>query len=155
MPWWPEDAWAAMRRGEDCPICAIAHLAENEHGHLVAESSHSYIHLKRNQTHAGHCAVILKRHAADVHEMTAEELAGFWGDVAALGRAISALFEPVKIDALVMGHLCPHVHCHVFPQYRSDDPQANPDINEGDLRLAEAEQRERVELLRERLGPLH
>ena len=46
--------------------------------------------------------VISKRHAAELHDLGPDELCGFWSDVAAVGRALTALFRPVKIDNLVM-----------------------------------------------------
>jgi diadenosine tetraphosphate (Ap4A) HIT family hydrolase len=52
------------------------------------------------------------------------ELALFWSDAAAVARSISTVLEPVKLDDPVMGHLCPHVHCHVRPQHQSDDAHA-------------------------------
>ena len=41
-----------------------------------------------------------------------------------VGRSITEVLGPTKLDYLVMGHLCPHVHCHVYPQYEDDDPHA-------------------------------
>ena len=45
----------------------------------------------------------------------------------------------------------PHLHCHVLPQYRDDDPRANPDINAGELLLGREQQAARARLLAERL----
>jgi len=140
-----------MWRGASCLICAIASASENEHGNLVAESSFSFIHLKKNQTHAGHSVVIFKRHVPELHELTEPELHGFARDIAGVGRVLTDVFEPVKIDSMIFGNLCPHLHCHVFPQYPHDDPHANPDINKGSKLLSDAEQAARVDVLREHL----
>ena len=75
----------------------------------------------------------------------------FWTDVAQIGRVITELFHPVKLDSLVMAHLCPHVHCHVYPQYRQNDPHALINIQEGDERLSETDQRARVTAIKGRL----
>ena len=69
-----------------------------------------------------------KRHAVELHDLTADELRLFSSDVAAVGRTLTSLFAPAKLDNLVMGHLCPHVHCHVYPQYAHDDPGALIDV---------------------------
>jgi diadenosine tetraphosphate (Ap4A) HIT family hydrolase len=148
MPWWSDADWARMRSGADCPMCADGHLPVNEHGDLIAELPGSYARLCRNQTHAGYSVVIAKRHAVEVHDLTSEELHAFWADVAALGRTITNLFEPVKLDNLVMGHLCPHVHCHVYPQYPTSDPHALIDIQEGTVRLSDDAWNERLEAIR-------
>jgi hypothetical protein len=47
MPWWPEDPWADMKAGIDCPMCADGHLPTNAHGDLIAELPGSYAPLQR------------------------------------------------------------------------------------------------------------
>lgn len=151
MPWWPEDEWRALLEGRGCVICTHAPLASSAHSDLIAESETSYTHLSKNQTHAGYSLVMLKRHVPELHELGPPELSRFWLDVATVGRVITELFRPVKLYSLVMGGRAPHVHCHVFPQYADDDPQADPRINEGNVRLTVREQRARVVAMRERL----
>ena len=131
-------------------MCADGHLVTNEHSDLVAESAVTFTRLSKDQTHAGYCVVILERHASELHQLGNEELYAFWTDVAQIGRVIAELFHPVKLDTLVMGHLCPHVRCHVYPQYRQDDPHALINIQEGGERLSETEQGARVTTIQER-----
>jgi diadenosine tetraphosphate (Ap4A) HIT family hydrolase len=107
MAWWSEEVWTQMQRGVDCSICASASRS-NEHSDLIEETEHSYIHLKKNRAHPGHCCVIFKRHAPELHDLTPQELRGFTTDLARLGRVLAKVFEPVKLDQLIMGHLCPH-----------------------------------------------
>jgi len=140
-----------MTAGGDCPMCADAHLPINEHGELIAERAGGYVRLARNQTHPGYSVVILKRHAVELHDLAPDELRQFWTDVAAVGKVVTELFSPVKLDNLVMGHLCPHVHCHVYPQYRSDDPHALINVQEGDVRLGGDEWDARLRAMRDLL----
>ena len=155
MAWWPAEQWERMKAGVDCALCADAHLPVNEHGELIAELPGSYARLSYNQTQAGYAVVILKRHAPELHDLTPEELRLFWADVAAVGRTVEALFSPTKIDSLVMGHLCPHVHCHVYPQHWDDDPhgQLNPQV--GDVRLDAGAWASRLRQVREHLATHH
>ena len=155
MSWWPEKTWARMTAGIDCPMCSDVHLPTNEHSDLIAELPGSYARLNRNQTHAGYTVLFSKRHAVELHDLTADELRLFWIDVAAVGRCISALFAPVKLDNLVMGHLCPHVHCHVYPQYRADDPHALINIQAGTVRLTDEEWQARLSGIQNRLAAEH
>jgi diadenosine tetraphosphate (Ap4A) HIT family hydrolase len=152
MAWWPPEQWAEMLSGAGCFMCGDAHLNTNPFSDLIVESPVSFTRLSKNQTHAGYCVVILKRHAPELHDLETEELNQFWIDVSRAGQVISELFRPVKIDSLVMGHLCPHVHCHVYPQYAHDDPRALINIQEGDVRLPEEAQRDRVRLMAELLS---
>lgn len=132
-------------------MCADAHLPANEHSDLIIELPASYARLARNQTHPGYAVVILKRHVCELHDLTPLALGAFWTDVARVGAAIDDLFAPMKLDSLVMGHQCPHLHCHIYPQYADDDPAALIDISAGDVRLTVTQQRERVELIRARI----
>ena len=63
--WWPPEQWQSMLDGAECPMCLDAYLATNEHSDLVMESDVAFVCLHRNQTHAGYCVVVLKRHAAE------------------------------------------------------------------------------------------
>jgi diadenosine tetraphosphate (Ap4A) HIT family hydrolase len=141
-----------MRRGEGCGLCNDAHLPSNPFSDLVAETDWSFIRLCRNQTHPGYSVVVAKRHAPELHDLTVDERNGFWFDVAMTGRAISDLFQPVKLANLSMGFRMPHVHCHVYPQYQQDDPFRLIDINEGDIQLNEDDRRARICAIQERLS---
>ena len=141
-----------MLSGEDCPMCADAHLPANLHGELIAELPGSYVRLCYNQTQPGYCAVVAKRHVPELFDLSTDELALFWTDVAAIAQVVHQLFRPVKIDYLVMGHLCPHVHCHVYPQYEHDDPHGLLNPKNGDVRLSASEFRQRLNDVRQRIA---
>src|SRR5438067_13096656 len=115
MPWWPEDEWQRMKEGVDCGLCADAAIPSNPFSDLVLETPWSFIRLNKNQTHAGYTVVIAKRHVPELHDLSTDERCGFTNDVAAAGRAIAALFQPVKLANLSMGFRIPHYHCHVYP----------------------------------------
>jgi diadenosine tetraphosphate (Ap4A) HIT family hydrolase len=51
-----------------------------------------------------------------------------------------------------MGHLCPHVHCHVYPQYAHDNPHALIDVRDGTTRLTDDEWRARLTAVRKSLA---
>ena len=99
--------------------------------------------------------VVAERHAPELHDLSADELARFWADGAAVGRTISSLLDPVKLDDLLMGHLCPHLHCHLIPQYAPDDPHGSIDPQAGDVRLDEAEWTKVIEAVRAHLAGHH
>jgi diadenosine tetraphosphate (Ap4A) HIT family hydrolase len=144
VPWWEAGQWDAMKAGHGCVMCGDAHLASNAHSDLLVETPASYIRLVKNQTHTGYGVVISKRHVAELHELSRSEIHQFSTDVAALGATVMDLFAPVKIANLSMGFLCPHLHCHVFPQYRGDDPHALIDIKEGDCSLPDDQWASRI-----------
>ena len=155
VSWWPQEQWDRMVAGEDCPMCADAHLPANEHGELIAELPGSYARLHINQTHAGYAVLVAKRHAPELYDLTADELRLFWLDVAAVARTISTVLAPCKLDYLVMGHLCPHVHCHIYPQYDHDDPHALINVKDGDVRLTVERWQDRIDEIRLDLATHH
>jgi diadenosine tetraphosphate (Ap4A) HIT family hydrolase len=129
-------------------MCTDAH----RHSDLVAELSVSYARLSKNQTHAGYLVVVLKYHAVELHDLSRPDRSSFADDIARVGQAMQEVFHPVKLDTLMMGHLCPHLHCHLYPQYEHDDPRKLINVQEGNVRLSELEARARVTQIRLQLG---
>ncbi len=129
--WWSEREWQALTSPERCGMCADAHMESNEHSVLVAATGTSFVRFARNQHHAGYSLVILREHIVDMAELPVTQLAQFWVDVQRAARVIDRVFEPKKIDYLVMGHRMPHLHCHLLPQHEADDPLRNVNIADG------------------------
>ena len=65
------------------------------------------------------------------------------------------MLAPCKLDYLVMGHLCPHVHCHIYPQYDHDDPHALINVKDGDVRLTVERWQDRIDEIRLDLATHH
>ncbi|HXH33358.1 MAG TPA: HIT family protein [Plantibacter sp.] len=117
-------------------MCTDAHLPINDHSALVATTETSHVRLARNQEHPGYCLVILRAHITDMAELTPAALWAFWSDVQHAARAIDEVFQPKKLDYLVMGHRMPHLHCHLLPQHATDDPRRNVNIADGPTYLS-------------------
>lgn len=129
MTWKDQKKWEKMWNGEECPFCQDCHLDENQFSYKVAELSGSYVRLPKNQYWRGWVLVALKIHKNELYEMSVEELSQFWTDVAKAARAVKKVFQPVKLNYAVFGNLCPHVHCHILPQYYESDPHAPIELN--------------------------
>jgi diadenosine tetraphosphate (Ap4A) HIT family hydrolase len=50
----------------------------------------------------------------------------YWAEVVAAGRAVRALFDPVKMNYMTLGNTVPHLHTHVLPRYRDDPAPGGP-----------------------------
>ncbi len=144
-----------MVDGIDCAMCADAHLPSNLHSELIAELPGSYERLASNQTKAGYAAFIAKRHAAELLTCRLRSCGCSGFDLSTVAQTVSTLFAPMKIDYLVMGHLCPHVHCHVYPQYENDDPHGLLNPKDGDVRLGESDWKARLDAMRRELERRH
>ena len=103
MAWNNPDAWTRLIDGSTCPICADAHLANNEFSVLIAELRQSYARFAHNQYRRGYSVVILKRHANELFELAEAELADYWRDVADTAAALQRVFAAVKINYAVLG----------------------------------------------------
>jgi len=82
------------------------------------------VRLPKNQNPSGWVTVVFKRHATELFQLSNEELAGFWREVADVSKAIHAKFSPVKIHYMIFGSICPHLHCHLVAKQKEDDPYA-------------------------------
>jgi diadenosine tetraphosphate (Ap4A) HIT family hydrolase len=115
-PGWPDD-FEALRRGERCPMCASEGLAETPHGVRVFEGRWCDGYLSRYPIRPGYTVVTWKgRHVAEPTELSAEERAGFWGEVGLVADAVAARYRPAKMNWLSLGNGVPHLHVHLVPR---------------------------------------
>jgi diadenosine tetraphosphate (Ap4A) HIT family hydrolase len=75
----------------------------------------------------GYSLVIWRgRHVPDLADLAPEELAGYWSDVATVGRALHAVYEPAHLNYLIFGNNVPHLHTYVLPRYLDDSSPGMP-----------------------------
>jgi diadenosine tetraphosphate (Ap4A) HIT family hydrolase len=120
---WADD-FEAKRRGDGCPMSNDVGKEYGPHGVRFMEGQWADAFLGRRPVRRGYAYVIWNgRHVAEPTELTAEEAAGFWHDVATAARAIEERFEPIKMNWIALGNGVPHLHVHLVPRHR-DDPAA-------------------------------
>jgi len=97
------------------------------------------------------------RHVAEPWELSGEEAAGFWSEVAQVARAVEEEYRPVKMNWLSLGNGVPHLHVHLVPR-PLDDARAGGPL-EGDAfdatataELPQAQLAAEAAALRARLG---
>jgi diadenosine tetraphosphate (Ap4A) HIT family hydrolase len=123
---WPAD-WEQRLAGHDCALCASVGLGDDEYTVGVAELPYSEVRLERRSRLPGYCIVVWKQgHVAEPTELDRPSAAGYWNDVLEVGRAIQAVFAPVKLNFLTLGNLVPHLHTHVLGRYRDDPAPGGP-----------------------------
>jgi diadenosine tetraphosphate (Ap4A) HIT family hydrolase len=74
----------------------------------------------------GTCALFLRRHAVELHELSPDEGAAFMRDVQRVSRALMDATGAVKMNCEVHGNTIPHLHMHFFPRYAGDPFQTAP-----------------------------
>ena len=122
--WTNPEAWARLVSGEDCPICRNGGPTN-----LIAELEVSSLALGDGPTTLpGTCALFLRRHALELHDLSSDEGAAFMRDVQRVSRALMEATGAVKMNYEVHGNTIPHLHMHFFPRY-AGDPFENAPIN--------------------------
>lgn len=84
----------------------------------ICELPYSKVYLNRDQKHKGRCIVMLKGHKTEYFQMTPEENAGYFAELAKVAKAIYDLYHPDKLNYATYGDGVPHVHVHVVPKYK-------------------------------------
>jgi diadenosine tetraphosphate (Ap4A) HIT family hydrolase len=125
-PGWGDD-FEARRGGEGCPMCDRGGASDEEHGVGFMTGRWATAFLGRRPVRRGYGYVIWTgRHVAEPTELTAEEAAGFWHDVATAALAIEERYEPLKMNWMALGNSVPHLHVHLVPRHRDDLAAGGP-----------------------------
>lgn len=123
---WAQD-WDDLYSGRRCPLCQSLGEEDNDHALLVARGRYVDVRIDRDSAVPGYCVVIWNRgHVAELAQLDPTDLAGYWSEVSAVGRAIDRGFSPMKLNYQVLGNMVPHLHTHVLPRYREDPAPGGP-----------------------------
>jgi diadenosine tetraphosphate (Ap4A) HIT family hydrolase len=135
----------AWRAGDGCPSCVEGRPDEAPWGVRFFAGTVSDAYLARADVQRGLTLVVWRgRHVVEPTELADGEAAAYGREVLAVGRALQAVFAPVKLNYNLLGNSVPHLHTHIVPRY-ADDPRPGwpfpfPDPEPGpipELRLAE------------------
>ena len=113
---------------DDCIFCAIA--SGDGPGEIVQEDEHTVAFMDINPWTRGHALVIPRYHAADLLEISGDDLAH---TMAAAKRLAARMKEALGCDGINLLNSCGqaawqtvfHFHVHVIPRYE-DDPLRLP-----------------------------
>ena len=104
---------------QNCAYCMEGELVA-KFGIKICELETSKVYLFKEQSHPGRCIVAHKKHVGDMNELTAEERAAYFEDVARVARAIMKAFNPDKVNYGAYGDTGHHLHFHLCPQYKDE-----------------------------------
>ena len=123
---WPDD-WNDRMAGRGCPLCAALGQGDNDYCVHVFTGEFAEVNLERRTRLPGYCIVVWRHgHVAEPTDLDPRQACGYWQDVLAVGRAVRAQFDPVKMNYLTLGNTVPHLHTHVVPRYRDDPAPGGP-----------------------------
>ncbi|MFH1063577.1 MAG: HIT family protein [Candidatus Woesearchaeota archaeon] len=89
-----------------------------ENAHAVAVWGSPYV--------KGHVKVILKRHAANLTDLSTEEAGSLMDAWIKVGKAIQEVLRPDIINWQINGNWVRHVHGHIYPRWESDPDWGEP-----------------------------
>jgi diadenosine tetraphosphate (Ap4A) HIT family hydrolase len=120
---WPAD-WAERKSAKDCSLCA---RQENPFWVHVATGTWSAVYLDSRSCMPGCCVVVWAQgHAVEPADLSDADATGYWREVLDVGRAIGSVFEPLKINYMILGVSTPHLHTIVVPRHRQDPAPGMP-----------------------------
>ena len=90
-------------------------------GIKICDLSVSQLILFKEQSHPGRVIVAYKDHVSELVNISAEERALFFEDVATAANAIHKAFSPDKVNYGAYGDGGCHLHFHLVPKYKSDE----------------------------------
>ena len=110
-----------MYDGTACPVCRRDAITD-----VVAELEVSEAMMPGGGPMPGYAWLLFRRHAVELHDLSADEGAAFMRDVQRLSRAIAVATGAVKMNYEVHGNTVPHLHMHFFPRYVGDPFEGGP-----------------------------
>ena len=149
MSAWPIH-YQAQLSGMGCPLCAEGRPDEigDRIRFYASEWCDGYLHLRGIKR--GYAALIWRgRHVAEPTELSDIEAAAFWFDVLRIGRAMQAVYQPLKMNYQMLGNRIPHLHCLLAPRFLDDVAPGDPLPGSGYHDFPEADVRREVAALRE------
>jgi diadenosine tetraphosphate (Ap4A) HIT family hydrolase len=89
------------------------------------------------------------------YELTAEERAVFFDDLAMVGKGLQATFNADKMNYNMLGNVIPHLHVHILPRYFTDSAPnrpIDPGLKGHEVYLGADEYAARIKLIQRHIG---
>jgi diadenosine tetraphosphate (Ap4A) HIT family hydrolase len=109
-----------------CGICGLIERAAARFDDFIAELPRSWLILGDAQFYRGYTVLLAKRHVNEIHLMPRGEAHELLDELLAVGKALSAVVRPHKLNYECLGNQEPHVHWHVFPRSVDDPMRLTP-----------------------------
>jgi diadenosine tetraphosphate (Ap4A) HIT family hydrolase len=109
-----------------CGICGLIERAAARFDDFIAEFPRSWLVLGDGQFYRGYCVLLAKSHVTEIHLMARGEAHQLLDELLAVGKALTKVVSPHKLNYECLGNLEPHVHWHVFPRFAEDPMHLAP-----------------------------
>ena len=104
-------------KDQNCGYCMGGDILAG-FGIKICDLKVSQLILFKEQSHPGRVIVAYKDHISELVDISPEERAAFFEDVATAAKAIHKAFNPDKVNYGAYGDGGCHLHFHLVPKYR-------------------------------------
>lgn len=108
-----------MEKDTNCAYCMEGELVA-KFGIKICELDTCKVYLFKEQSHPGRVILAHRKHVGDMTELTPEERAAYFEDIAKVSAALRKVFNPQKINYGAYGDTGHHLHFHLVPKYRDE-----------------------------------
>lgn len=132
------------------PPCPMCRRWEDDEELRIAAFEHSYAILNRDQYFPGYTLLFTRQHATELFHLDRAVRTELMEEVSAVAAALSAAFNPDKINYELLGNMVPHIHWHLVPRFATEPLWPRPiwaEAHEESL-LHPEEYRQRIEAIR-------
>lgn len=101
---------------------------QNKYPKVIARMKSGWAVLGDSQFLKGYCLLLPDPVVAHLNDFSGDTRTQFLDDMAALGDAVLAVTDAVRINYEMLGNLEPALHSHIFPRYdrEPDDLKTKP-----------------------------
>ena len=118
-------------------------------GIKICDLKVSQLILFKEQSHPGRVIVAYKDHVSELVNISAEERAAFFEDIATAANAVHKVFHPDKVNYGAYGDGGCHLHFHLVPKYKDEFEWGTPfAMNPGKTYLTDAEYDDMIEKIK-------
>jgi diadenosine tetraphosphate (Ap4A) HIT family hydrolase len=93
---------------------------------VVVELNVTYLPSSPKSPMRGYGCLVLKRHAVELHDLSAEEGAALMKDLQRVAEVLQTSTGAVKLNYEIHGNTIPHLHVHLIPRDKGDPFEEGP-----------------------------
>lgn len=124
--WTNEAKWNLYKSEQGCPVCNQKQDDRPPGEHHIATLRVSRLIADRNTCMKGHCCLVSRPHAVELHDLSEDDATAFMLDIQQAACALQSITKPVKVNYEIYGNSIPHLHLHLWPRQIGDKFEGAP-----------------------------
>ncbi|MEQ1792892.1 MAG: HIT family protein [Nitrospira sp.] len=108
------------------PTCKACQGTWPRADHFITDLGLSQAYLHEDQFFPGWTVVVFRRHATELFHLAPTERMQLMEEVTLVAKALSQVFNALKINYELLGNQLPHIHWHLIPRLATDPAPLEP-----------------------------